>query len=452
MSVWKDIRKKSLGTELRKEDMVTFWKYGKCNPYKGVLDSKTEKILNEIYSFNGFAPFLPVDILEEKGYVKVYLDEDCTRNEPVTLEQLEEVQHSLEEEVSFLKTILDELKNSRKPDQVKMDELQKRIRRLKDKIERIKKIIASMRDAGKTSILIPIRVLGFYWRDSSTDGHRIGSRTTQAPEIHLMMKTIKDLCDRKGKDMAMMTGIIFVHELMHAFFDKHDPYVMHPDYKTIEEPVAEYGMLCFMEMFERNHSEYKGITEMAIEHVKNKQDSEGVCHYGFGSYLFDDRTEFCTDWVSLFRSVWPSLVTNHSERQEYERLISPIRYPGDERFCECKLNDVLKPKRFFFTCRTVWRKPNSELYFYIKTAVVRSRPFKVEYLSVKDVSITFVDKYGKRLLDGNASMVSKGGFLLDANLRKEYINFYGPGGRRFAFYEEKPSNGVHPPEWVAFEL
>ena len=50
MSAWGEMRKRSSGEILRKEDIVYFWSYGEKNPFKGVLDSGTEKILSEILS------------------------------------------------------------------------------------------------------------------------------------------------------------------------------------------------------------------------------------------------------------------------------------------------------------------------------------------------------------------------------------------------------------------
>ena len=63
MSLWTDIQDRSAGDIVRKEDIIKFWDNGK---YIGDLDSESEKILSDIYSFRGFAPFLRFDILEEQ--------------------------------------------------------------------------------------------------------------------------------------------------------------------------------------------------------------------------------------------------------------------------------------------------------------------------------------------------------------------------------------------------
>lgn len=445
MSVWNDLRKKSLGEELRKEDMVKFWEYGKCNPYKGVLDSKTEKILNEIYSFNGFAPFLPSDILEEKGDVKVYLDEECTREETVTLEQLEEELRLLEEEVRSLKELIEKLKDNAAPREI--EELLNRKQKLEGRIQKIKEIISSLRSAGLDSYTIDIHLLGYYTREKKDSP----CNKDVVPAIHLMMGTIEK---EYPSDVPAMTGIVFVHELMHAFFDKHN---LHPHCSEIEEPIAEYGMLCFMEMFERANP--RGILDLAKDHVGNKQHSLGVFHYGYGLYLFEDRASFGVDWVSLFRSSCVSLLMDAPDVRVFRTMLSSIRYPRNERSCEWKLHDILKPKRFLSKKnKTDWghlgNPEKQELYFVLDDSVVNSLPFMVEYPSKTKIHLTFRNKKDTKQVSGDAAVQVQGRLRLRKTLMEKFAVAFGTKKKHrfFTFYEEKPSDGIHPAEWVAYEL
>ena len=453
MSAWGEMRKRSSGEILRKEDMVMFWKYAS---FRGILSPETEKMLSDIYSFKEFAPFLPSDILVEDGQVKVFLDEEDVREVNVPLDKIIEARDLLIKEVKHLEQIFDKLRNSKKPDQEMMGKLEKKIARLRKRIEKLNDIIRKAIAAGKSCWSFIVEVYGRYWRDEKTDNHGIYSKSTKAPEIHLMMRGIERLSKEWHVSIEKMTGIIFVHELMHAFFDKHDPYVNHPDYNIIEEPIAEYGMLCFMEMFERCHPEYKGIVDTAKDFVESKQYGDGVCHYGFGRFLFDDKVDFCVDWVSLFRLSWPSLIIRHEERQVYGSLISEIRYPNNERFCESMLFDVLKPRRFFFSgIKSVWDKNGEEeLYFTVNAKVARSLSFMVEYPRGVKVHITFRDKALSNQFEGEATIVlNDTRFYIKDDLLNKYATVFGKTDHRpFAFYEEKPSDGIHPAEWIAIEL
>ena len=439
MSIWSDLEDRSSGEVIRKEDVVKFWEYCKGNPYKGVLDLETEKILSEIHSFRGFAPFLPADILVPDGKVQVFLDDAETRMVPVTLKQLEDERDCLKEEVEMLKNLVEELVKSLNVDQCEIEKLGERIKRLECKIKIIEETIKRMKAAGMDSIELGVKLLGYFVREKA--------------EIHLMMGTIEKEYRSKGL-MAMMTGIVFVHELMHAYFDVR-AYVEHPHCRSIEEPIAEYGMLCFMEMFQKLYPGYAGILNTAKEVVEEKKYSLGVCNYGFGSYLFDDKTSFGVDWVSLFRSSYTSLLMNAPDALDYGGMISPIRYPLHERSCERKLYDVLKPRRFFYQgYKSCWRNNGSQLYFTIDKNVARSIPFKIEYPPKKKIQIMFINKAGTGCFGGEATVVSQGRFLIGASpLMNDYARFFGKFDHRpFAFYEEKPSDGIHLAEWVAIEM
>lgn len=439
MSVWNDIRKKSLGMEDRKEDKpIDFWEIGS---YTGTLDSDTKKLLHAIHDFKGFAPFLPEGILNPKGDVIVILDDEDPRFQTVTLAELEEELRFLNEEARSLEKLLDDLRKSKNTNNPEIGKIQEKIDKLQKKIRELNDIISRLKKEGKDSIIFKINRLGKYLRK------QVGEKSI--PVIHLMMETIEKLYPRKKVEM---TGIVFVHELMHAFFDNRGPSVTHTDCRIIEEPIAEYGMLCFMEMFERANPSYKGIFNLAKKHVEDKKYSLGVCYYGFGGFLFEDRADFGVDWVSLFRSVCPALIMNASAVKAYESMISPVRYPRYERACECKLFDVLQPKRFFFVCKPGWRDDGSEVYFHVNKCVADSIPFMIDYPPKKEVRITFYDKSCAKHFTDIASVQSEGRFRPKKALKGKFSEVFGMTKQEFAFYEDKPSGGIHPAEWVACEL
>lgn len=80
-------------------------------------------------------------------------------------------------------------------------------------------------------------------------------------------------CDMVNFDQLLVS--IFVHETMHAYFDR-DGHEMYPYIPFIEEPLAEFGMLLFLK--ESGHKFYG----WAYDNVKNKK----TC-YRFGAALMD---------------------------------------------------------------------------------------------------------------------------------------------------------------------
>ena len=78
-----------------------------------------------------------------------------------------------------------------------------------------------------------------------------------------------------GKDRKEYLVTTFVHEAMHAYFDRH-PRELFPYVATVEEPLAEFGMLLFLK--ETNNNYY----QWAYDNVVSKE----TC-YRYGAALMD---------------------------------------------------------------------------------------------------------------------------------------------------------------------
>lgn len=78
-----------------------------------------------------------------------------------------------------------------------------------------------------------------------------------------------------GKDRKEYLVTTFVHEAMHAYFDRH-PRELFPYVATVEEPLAEFGMLLFLK--ETNNNYY----QWAYDNVVSKK----TC-YRYGAALMD---------------------------------------------------------------------------------------------------------------------------------------------------------------------
>lgn len=432
MSIWGEMRHRSSGKVIRKEDAFV---YGKENSKVPDLDTDTNKILYDVDNFKCFSSFIPGEIHDE---VDVILKDQEIREVTVSLDELLKELHRLEEELE-----------KRKKAGVGQEELGE----IQGKISSLKKIIAYCRAHGLSEYTFEVELLGEYTR---VDGK---------PTIYLMWGTLMGKKDHENR-----TAIVYVHELMHAYFDMHydekGNYLPHPHCSVIEEPIAEFGMLRFMEMFDRVDPSRR-ILSQAISHVKAKKSIFGVCHYGFGYYLYEGRNNFCTNWVDLFHMSCLGIDEFGAAMGAYKTLISPITYPGHEYLCEEALYKVVHPKRFYFTTNLGVYPPTAgygkeRMEAPISKDVCNRAEFRTDYryMGPQEVYITFVDEKGFKIMGRstickNSSSSNPFGMRFniasDTQLVADYASHFKTGGQ-FLFYEDAHAQGGNLAEWIARKL
>ena len=432
MSIWSEMQERSMGEIVRKEDAFVCKKE---NPMVPDLDGWTSNLLCDVDYFKCFSSFIPGEIHDE---VDVILKDQEIREVTVTLDELVKELERLEDEL--------EKRNKAGADEEELGEIQGKISRLKD-------IIAYCRKNGLSKYTFEVELLGKYTR---VDGK---------PTIYLMWGTLMH-----KNDHVNLTAIVYVHELMHAYFDMHydekGNYIPHPHCPVIEEPIAEFGMLRFMEMFDRVDPSRR-ILEKAISHVKAKKNSFGVCHYGFGYYLYEDRNNFCTNWVDLFHMSCLGIDDFGTAMGVYQSLISPITYPSHEYLCEQALSKVVYPKRFFFTTNVGVYLPTAgygkeRMEAPVSKDVCNCAQFRTDYryMGPQKVYITFVDKKGfkirgKATICKNSSSSNPFGMrfniVSDTQLVINYASHFKTGGQ-FLFYEDSQAQGGNLAEWIARKI
>ena len=415
----------------RKEDAFV---YIKENPGVRDLDARTNELLCDVDLFKCFSSFIPGEIHDE---VDVILKDQEIREVTVTLAEL----------VKELERLEDELEKRKKAGvgQEELGEIQGKIFRLKD-------IIAYCRKNGLSEYTFEVELLGKY------------TRVNGKPTIYLMWGTLM-----RKNDHENLTAIVYVHELMHAYFDMHNDeegnYLPHPYCPVIEEPIAEFGMLRFMEMFDRANPSL-GILGKAISHVRAKKNSFGVCHYGFGYYLYEDRNNFCTDWVDLFHMSCLGIDEFGTAMGAYQSLISPITYPSHEYLCEETLYKVVYPKRFFFTTNVGFYPPiagygKARMEAPVSKGVCNCAQFRTDYryMGPQGVYITFADGKGFKIR-GKATICKKPSsnpfgmrfnIVSDTQLVINFDSHFKTGGQ-FLFYEDSQAQGGNLAEWIARKI
>ena len=427
MSIWRDMQDRPF----RKEDAFV---YIKENPGVRDLDARTNELLCDVDRFKCFSSFIPGEIHD---VVDVILKDQEIREVTVTLAEL----------VKELERLEDELEKRKKAGvgQEELGEIQGKIFRLKD-------IIAYCRKNGLSEYTFEVELLGKY------------TRVNGKPTIYLMWGTLM-----RKNDHENLTAIVYVHELMHAYFDMHNDeegnYLPHPYCPVIEEPIAEFGMLRFMEMFDRANPSL-GILGKAISHVRAKKNSFGVCHYGFGYYLYEDRNNFCTDWVDLFHMSCLGIDEFGTAMGAYQSLISPITYPSHEYLCEETLYKVVYPKRFFFTTNVGFYPPTAgygkaRMEAPVSKGVCNCAQFRTDYryMGPQGVYITFADGKGFKIR-GKATICKKPSsnpfgmrfnIVSDTQLVINFDSHFKTGGQ-FLFYEDSQAQGGNLAEWIARKI
>ena len=123
-----------------------------------------------------------------------------------------------------------------------------------------------------------------------------------------------------GNENQMVATLI--HEYIHAWADINATGRMN-DAEYAEEEIAEFGMMHFFQTIGVFDSRFKQILSDAIEVVKDKQDTLGLSHYGFGAELYYNYAHI--KWERLLRDAHTLIGTG---MQEYEELKNMLQiYP-----------------------------------------------------------------------------------------------------------------------------
>lgn len=148
------------------------------------------------------------------------------------------------------------------------------------------------------------------------------------PKVVLYTKAIQKAA--KPEEADKLLQIVYVHEMMHAFYD-HDHSLPNKYIPYIEEPLTEYAMLKFMKTYQSGNLE-----QDAIKHVKEKQTTPAICFYGFGTYLHEEpfTTRFNPgfNWIAAYRETKYQLNESDEQVKTYEEGFRLGCYPWEEEF------------------------------------------------------------------------------------------------------------------------
>lgn len=240
----------------------------------------------------------------------------------------------------------------------------------------------------------------------------------------------------------------FVHEVMHAYFDrpKHDKF---PYAYFVEEPLAEFGMMLFLK-----ETIMPDVFDWAHDNVANKRSC-----YRHGATLFDQYNS----WNSGLRRYLEQYKYNIGEFDipditvvdDKERIISlpaPMAKTTRTAVSRTKTGAITPVSSsskgsICFEANSSWRGNEKGLYFSIGR---EDKPNVASKYNSKDkIKLTFIAKSGLTFT-GIATIVSLNSsprLLLWEDLRLHFATTFGKHIRkRFRFQEIKHG------EWIAEEL
>ncbi len=229
-----------------------------------------------------------------------------------------------QKELEHVEKRLDELEKQLKDCAEENNSLLDEYRLLRNRQEEVESQLCNCSDGD--TVEVSMVVMGEYIRHNPTD----------RPRIVLYIKNIR------GNIAENPWGCVetYVHECHHCYYDT-DHSILDHYIKNIEEPLAEAGMLYWLEDFDKLHSNV--YLEQAKENVRRKQLSPATCSYGFGYYLFTEHHDL----------PWPEMMfkadktwSNTTELTNYSDYFINGIYPyGNEQIVAENMLKILGAKR-----------------------------------------------------------------------------------------------------------
>ena len=148
-----------------------------------------------------------------------------------------------------------------------------------------------------------------------------------APKVYLFADNIEACASKKGYSEEHVFGFVFIHEMMHAYYDAFNS-AGFPAKELLEEAFAEYGMLTFI-----NKTIGPGVfLEEAKDSVSSKIDY-GPREYGFGYELFADTFGGAPEMIERYRLVsnWIDYPTVSRFAKDYFKCIEDYKKSTDEK-------------------------------------------------------------------------------------------------------------------------
>ncbi len=205
------------------------------------------------------------------------------------------------------------------------------LRIIYDKLKKEKKL---KEDSGEILVTDPLVKLKDYTGESVTieineSNTLLGKYVSNTKTVYLYKDNIRIW--GHGEELELLCAV-YVHEMFHAYFDM----VPHQTISEIEEPIVECSTLCFLELFD------SAICNVYLDHhVRRKQQSSAICYYGFGAYLYENRS---LDWMKLYQNGFGKIIANSPIVEQYKNKFFPAYRFAEEQSTMDILYSILNPQ------------------------------------------------------------------------------------------------------------
>ncbi len=169
------------------------------------------------------------------------------------------------------------------------------------------------------------------------------------PTVYLFADNIKAYASKKEYREEHVFGFVFIHEMMHAYYDAFNS-VGFPAKEPLEEAFVEYGMLTFI-----NKTIGPGVfLEEAKASVFSKIE-DGPREYGFGYELFADTSGGEPGMIERYKDIsnWIDYPTVRSFPKDYFDCIDKYKKNTDEN----NASDCIEAVRYILEHE--WQEPDA---------------------------------------------------------------------------------------------
>lgn len=206
---------------------------------------------------------------------------------------------------------------------------------------------------------------------------------SENPAVFLFADNIKDYAERKTVPSEHVFGIVFVHEMMHAYYDAFNSFGF-PAKERLEEAFAEFGMLTFIERSFGVQSQLYNDAQVNVED-KNKN---GPREYGFGLDLYRMSSGNRTDMIDRYKDIsnWidNSIIYNEFQNKGLGNYFNSIadycKSPNENNRIQ-SFNDVQAILNYQWPIPTLRPQPSVCTTTVFKPAPIRPNPIFLQHHS-----------------------------------------------------------------------
>lgn len=159
-------------------------------------------------------------------------------------------------------------------------------------------------------------------------------------EIRLFLDDIEQEANWMHVDRIEIIAIVYIHELFHAYYSQRltERHALVDSITEVEEAMAEFGMLCFME------NAFPQFLTTAMQNVQNELNTTDSRHYGLGYCLYTEwgkpyfnRYLFNGDLLSIYQNIQLSIRNSRKRvsclKQTLMKNVPNMPYPFNHNNC-----------------------------------------------------------------------------------------------------------------------